>query len=68
MVELLGILAGVFILLSFAITGERKIRMINIIGCILFVVYGLLIGALSIWIINGILIFIHICYLIKGKI
>ncbi|MGM9988093.1 MAG: hypothetical protein ACI35O_12820 [Bacillaceae bacterium] len=67
MVELLGILAGVFVLISFVLTGERRIRMVNIIGCTLFVIYGLMIGALSIWILNGILVFVHIGYLIKGK-
>lgn len=67
MVEVIGILAGIFVLLSFTVTGERKIRMINIIGCVLFVIYGINIGALSIWLINGILILVQLGYLIKGS-
>ena len=48
------------VLLSFVITGERKIRMINIVGAITFVIYGLLIHALSIWLLNAILVFVHL--------
>lgn len=67
LVELIGILAGLFVLLSFTVTGERKIRMINIVGCVLFVIYGINIGALSIWLINGILVFVQLGYLLKGN-
>ena len=67
MTELIGILAGVFVLFSFILTGERKIRMVNIFGAVLFVVYGVLIDALSIWLLNGSLIFVHLYYLLKIK-
>lgn len=67
MVELIGILAGVLVLLSFVLTGERKIRMVNIFGAILFVIYGLSIDALSIWLLNGILVFVQLYYLVKMK-
>ena len=67
MTELIGILAGVLVLFSFILTGERKIRMVNIFGAVLFVVYGVLIDALSIWLLNGSLIFVHLYYLLKTK-
>ena len=38
MTELIGILAGVMVLFSFVLTGERKIRMVNILGAVLFVI------------------------------
>jgi len=41
--------------------------MVNIFGAILFVIYGLLIDALSIWLLNGILIFVQLYYLLKIK-
>lgn len=66
MVEILGVLASVFVLLSFILTGEKKIRLGNIIGAVLFVVYGVLINSLSVWMLNGILIAVHIYYLVKN--
>ena len=63
--EVLGILASVFVLISFLFKKERSIRLVNIFGAIVFVIYGLLINALSIWLLNGILIFIHLYYLLK---
>ena len=63
--EVLGILASVFVLISFLFKKERSIRLVNIFGAIIFVIYGLLINALSIWLLNGILIFIHLYYLLK---
>ena len=66
-IEIIGIIAAGFILLSFLYSGEWKIRIINIIGAVLFVIYGLLIGAISVYLMNGILIIVHIRKLIKLK-
>lgn len=65
MYEAIGILATLFVLGSFLVNGEAKIRKINIIGATLFVIYGLIIGALSVWLLNGALIVIHLYYLSK---
>lgn len=63
--ELIGITATVFVLISFLMNDIKKVRIINIIGASLFVIYGYLIGAFSTWLLNGLLIFIHIHYLRK---
>ena len=63
--EVTGVVATLFVLLSFAVNGEVKIRCINIIGAAIFVIYGLLISALSVWLLNGILIIVHIYKLVK---
>jgi len=63
--EILGIVATLFVLASFLAKGEKSIRIVNIFGAALFVAYGLLIGALSVWLLNGILIAIHIVRLFK---
>ena len=63
--ELIGIAGTLFVLLSFLMKDLKKVRIINIIGATLFVIYGLLIGALSTWLLNGILIIVHIVYLIN---
>jgi len=65
--EIIGIIASGFVLISFLYSGEWKIRIVNIIGSFLFVIYGLLIGALSVYMMNGILIAVHISKLIKLK-
>lgn len=67
MYEIIGILASLFVLMSFIFHGEAKIRKINIVGATLFVIYGLLIGAVSVWLLNGILTVIHSFYLYKMK-
>jgi len=67
MVEVLGIIATLFILVSFIMKGERKIRSINIFGAVLFVVYGFFISSLSNIILNTALIFIHLYYLFSDR-
>ena len=65
--EILGIIATLFVLVSFLFTNEKRIRQINIIGAVLFVVYGIFIGAISVYILNGALILIHIIKLHKQR-
>lgn len=63
--EIIGTIASTIVLISFLCKSERKIRTINIVGCILFVIYGILIGSFSVWFLNGALILIHVYKLIK---
>lgn len=65
--EIIGLLGTLFVLISFLMKEVKLIRIINIVGAILFVIYGLLIGALSTWLLNAILVIIHIIYLLKRK-
>jgi len=65
--EALGIVATLFVLLSFLFTNEKRIRQINIIGAVLFVIYGIIISAISVYILNGALIIIHIYKLLKQR-
>lgn len=66
--EIIGICATVFVLISFLMKDIKWVRIINIVGAILFVVYGALIGALSTWLLNAILVVIHIAYLVRDGI
>lgn len=63
--EILGTIASLIVLLSFLMKGEKRIRIINIFGATLFVIYGLMINAFSIWFLNGALCLIHIYKLRK---
>lgn len=66
-IEILGIGATLFVLLSFSLKGELKIRLVNSIGAMLFVIYGVLMRAWSIWILNVALLIIHIYFLTKPQ-
>ncbi len=59
-VELFGILAGTLVLISFLMKSERQIRFINIIGCVIFVVYGIMISSVSVVLLNVGLTLVHI--------
>lgn len=63
--EIIGTIASIIVLISFICKSERKIRIINIIGALLFVVYGALNGSFAVWFLNGALILIHLYNLLK---
>ena len=63
--EIVGIAGTIFVLISFLMKDIVKVRLINIIGATIFVVYGILIGAIATWLLNAMLVIIHVIYLIK---
>ena len=65
--EIMGIIATLFVLLSFLFTSEKRIRQINAVGAAIFVAYGIIIMAHSVYILNGALVVIHMYKLYKGK-
>lgn len=66
-IELIGITGTLLIILAFCNTNKKKIRIYDSIGALLFVIYGLLIGAFSTWLLNLILIIINIYKIKKGE-
>lgn len=75
MVEVIGIIAAIIILVSMvfptmSFKGSLWMRIINIVGSIVFVIYGIMLPAIATAIANiGILIVnvVHLCVLIKNK-
>jgi hypothetical protein len=65
-IELLGYLATGVVLLSFLVEGD-KMRFINSIGAMLWMVWGFLLSQPPVWILNGIIVLIHI-YKLRTKI
>ena len=63
--EILGIGATTFIVLGFCFKKVNSIRILNMVGSIMFIIYGLMIGATYTWIANGILFCINATYIIK---
>lgn len=66
-IEILGLVATVIITLSFCCDGELKIRLVNSIGSILFIIYGLYLHAWSVALLNSAVILINIYKYLKYK-
>lgn len=66
-VELIGYLASIVILIGFTFKGESKIRTINMIGSLLFIVYGLLIKAYPVALLNALTILVNVRALVKTR-
>lgn len=67
MAEVVGIIATLFVLVSFLFKNLTVVRYVNILACIAFIVYGLMISAWSVWIGNAAIAVIHVVYLIKER-
>ena len=59
-IELIGYVATVFILASFVISNLKTLRVVNMIGGGLWMVYGYVMGSSSIFIGNLLMVLIHI--------
>ncbi|MBD0401075.1 YgjV family protein [Flammeovirga sp. EKP202] len=65
--EYVGYLASLLLMISFSLKNVKLLRMVNSVGCIVFVVYGIMLSAWPIVITNGFIATINIFYLIKDK-
>lgn len=65
--EVLGTIASIIVLISFLMKDEKGIRRVNVVGALVFVIYGIGINAFSVWFLNGMLFIIHIYKLIKMR-
>ncbi|UOU99309.1 hypothetical protein MUU74_04960 [Chryseobacterium daecheongense] len=64
----IGYAASFFIVLSFALKNLRKIRIVNMIGCICFVIYGIFSGMLwPVIIPNALLCFVQVYHLMTAN-
>ena len=59
-IEWVGYSASLFIVISLTMTSIVKLRIINSIGCLLFVIYGLNVKAYTVVISNALIIMINI--------
>lgn len=64
-IEWVGYLASILVGVSMFMKNMIKLRFINLMGCILFVVYGFIIGAYPVAIVNLVISFTNIYYLYK---
>lgn len=68
MIEYIGYIASFFVLLSFVMKKMMYLRLINLVGCGLFIWYGLLLDSLPIIITNAAIVVVNSFYLLKMKI
>lgn len=67
-IDILGYLASIFIVASFLIkNNEKLLRSVNLVGCVLFVVYGLLADAIPVVIPNAFLVVVQLYYIFFAK-
>jgi uncharacterized protein with PQ loop repeat len=64
-IEWIGYLASILIAISLTMTSIVPLRIINSIGCFLFVIYGIYVGVYPVAIANGVIIIINIYNLYK---
>lgn len=63
--EVIGYIASALVILSVVMTSILRLRVINLIGSAVFVLYGLLIGAFPVVLVNFIVVVINIYQLYK---
>ena len=61
--ELLGYLASLFVAISLMMRSLTRLRVINLVGCLLFVVYGLIIGAYPVAVMNSFILLVNLYHL-----
>lgn len=62
---LLGYIASGLIILSLLMKNIRRLRIVNLCGCSLYVIYGFLISSSPVIAMNGICVFINLYYIVN---
>ena len=63
--EIIGYLGSLLVALSLSMKNIRYLRRINFFGAFTFSIYGLLIGAFPVFVLNGYIAIIDIYFLVK---
>lgn len=67
MIELLGYIGMALVLYSFTIEDMRKLRLVNTIGSVFWILYGIGIWAWPTILVNSCVICIHLWWFIKNR-
>lgn len=65
MLEYIGYLASAIVLISLLMSSAKKLRFINLIGSLIFAIYGFMIKAYPVGIMNASIVIINVYYLYK---
>lgn len=66
-IELLGYLAMITVAGSFLLKDVLKLRLVNAVGAVLFVIYGFLIGSVPVIGLNVFVAGVNAYYILKGR-
>jgi hypothetical protein len=66
-IEIIGYLAPVALVISFFFKNMVKLRCINTVGCILFIIYGCFIQAYPVVVANAIITLTNLYYLLFSR-
>ncbi|RDY28054.1 lactate dehydrogenase [Romboutsia weinsteinii] len=66
-IEWIGYLASILIVISLTMSNIKKLRIINSLGCLAFVIYGVAVKAYPVAISNFAIVIINLYYLYKLK-
>ena len=67
MVDILGYIATIIVLISFTSSNIRTLRILSVVGSILFGIYGFILHATPVIVINSSVILINLYYLLLKK-
>ncbi len=62
-VELVGYLASILVVASFAMKSVVRLRVVSLVGCVVFVAYGVLLGSIPLVLTNAAAGVLHLWYL-----
>lgn len=62
-IEIIGYAASVLVAVSLTMKGIVKLRLLNLIGAVFFTIYGIVISAYPIVVVNGFICFVNLYYL-----
>lgn len=65
--EFIGYAASALVLLAFLMKNIRTLRIINSLGCILFVIYGVMLDSIPVIITNAAILLVNFYYLFIEK-
>jgi uncharacterized transporter YbjL len=66
--EYVGYAASIAVLISFLMKKMKTLRLVNILGCGLFVAYGILLSSIPIIITNAAICLIHLYFLASKRV
>lgn len=64
-IEIIGYVASILVAISLTMSKLLRLRVINLLGAVTFSIYGYLVGAYPVMIVNAFIVCINIFYLIK---
>jgi len=65
LVEVIGYAGSVLVALSLMMNSLVRLRWINLAGALFFAVYGLLVGAYPVLVVNGFIVLVNVWYLVR---